>query len=88
MLLVILFFWIGLLFEVNFSYIRFKDKCLMLNICFSCEVEAKPRDFAVAAGQELGHAEWNEVFVNLDLNGFILTCAFDCEACFDVYVHA
>ena len=61
--------------------------CALL-LSFSCEVEAQPGDFAIAASQELGHAEWNEVFVNLDLNGFMLTCAFDCEACFDVYVHA
>ena len=61
---------------------------LQLILRFSGKVEAKPGDFAVAKGQELGHAEWNEVFVNLDLNGFMLTCAFDCEACFDVYVHA
>ncbi len=38
-------------------------------------MEAQPRDFTVAAGQELGHAEWDEVFVNLDFNGFMLTCA-------------
>ena len=60
----------------------------MLSISFAGEVEAKPGDFAVAAGQELGHAEWNEVFVNLDFYRLVLTRAFDCEACFDVYVHA
>ena len=59
-----------------------------LVVGFSCEVEAQPRDFTVAAGQELGHAEWNEVFVNLDFYRLVLTRAFDCEACFDVYVHA
>ena len=60
----------------------------MLSISFAGEVEAKPGDFAVAAGQELGHAEWNEVFVNLDFYRLVLTRAFDGEACFDVYVHA
>ena len=55
---------------------------------FPREVEAQPGDFTVAAGQELGHAEWNEVFVNLDFYRLVLTRAFDCEACFDVYVHA
>lgn len=59
----------------------------MLSISFSGEVETKSGDFTVAAGQELGHAEWDEVFVNLDFNGFMLTCAFDGEAGFDVYVH-
>ena len=61
--------------------------CALL-LSFSCEVEAQPGDFTVAAGQELGHAEWNEVFVNLDFYRLVLTRAFDSEACFDVYVHA
>ena len=60
----------------------------MLSISFAGEVEAKPGDFAIAAGQELGHAKWNKVFVNLDFYRLVLTRAFDCEACFDVYVHA
>ena len=60
--------------------------CALL-LSFSCEVEAQPGDFTVAAGQELGHAEWNEVFVNLDFYRFVFTCAFDGEACFYVYVH-
>ena len=51
-------------------------------------MEAQPRDFTVAEGQELGHAEWDEVFVNLDFYRFMLTCVLDGEACFDVYVHA
>lgn len=51
-------------------------------------MEAKPGDFAVAEGQELGHAKWNEAFVNLDFYRLVLTRAFDGEACFDVYVHA
>ena len=59
-----------------------------LVVGFSCQVEAQPRDFAVALDEELAHAPGDEVFVNLDLNGFMLTCAFDCETCFDVYVHA
>ena len=59
-----------------------------LVVGFSCEVEAQPRDFAVAAFKELRHAEWNEVFVNLDFYRFMLTCFLDGEACFDVYVHA
>lgn len=50
-------------------------------------MEAKSGDFTVAAGQELGHAEWNEVFVNLDFYRLVLPRAFDGEACFDVYVH-
>ena len=54
---------------------------------FPREVEAQPGDFAIAAGQELGHTEWNEVFVNLDFYRLVLTRAFDGEACFDVYVH-
>ena len=61
--------------------------CALL-LSFSGEMEAKPGDFTVVAGQELGHAEWNEVFVNLDFYRLVLTRAFDCEACFDVYVHA
>ena len=48
-------------------------------------MKAQTGDFAVAAGQELGHAEWNEVFVNLDFYCFMLTCVLDGEACFDVY---
>ena len=30
---------------------------------FSCEVEAQPRDFAVALDEELAHAKRDEVFV-------------------------
>ena len=48
-------------------------------------MKAQTGDFTVAAGQELGHAERNEVFVNLDFYRLVLTRAFDCEACFDVY---
>ena len=59
-----------------------------LVVGFSCEVEAQPRDFAVAAFKELRHAPGDEVFVNLDFYRFMFTCAFDGEACFDVYVHA
>ena len=58
-----------------------------LVVGFSCEVEAQPRDFAVALDEELAHAPGAEVFVNLYLNGLVLTCALDGEACFDVYVH-
>ena len=54
---------------------------------FSCEVEAQSRDFAVALDEELAHAKRDEVFVNLYLNGLVLTCALDGEACFDVHVH-
>ena len=61
---------------------------LQLILRFSGEVEAKPGDFAVAEGQELAHAKGDEVFVNLDFYRLVLTRAFDCEACFDVYVHA
>ena len=59
-----------------------------LVVGFSCEVEAQPRDFAVAAFKELRHAPGDEVFVNLDFYRFMLTSALDGEACFDVYVHA
>lgn len=54
-----------------------------LLLSFPREVEAQPGDFTVAEGQELGHAEWNEVFVNLDSYRLVLTRAFDCKACFD-----
>ena len=56
-----------------------------LVVGFSCEVEAQSRDFAVALAEELGHAEWDEVFVNLYLNGLVLTCALEGEACFEVF---
>ena len=59
-----------------------------LVVGFSCEVEAQPRDFAVAAFKELVYAPGDEVFVNLDFYRLVLTRAFDGEACFDVYVHA
>ena len=58
-----------------------------LVVGFSCEVEAQSRDFAVALDEELAHAPGDEVFVNLYLNGLVLTCALDGEACFDVHVH-
>ena len=58
-----------------------------LVVGFSCEVEAQSRDFAVALDEELAHAPRDEVFVYLYLNGLVLTCALDGEACFDVYVH-
>ena len=50
-------------------------------------MEAQPGDFAVALDEELAHAPGDEVFVNLHLNGLVLPCALDGEACFDVYVH-
>ena len=59
-----------------------------LVVGFSCEVEAQSRDFAVALDEEFAHAPGDEVFVNLDFYRFMLTCFFDGEACFDVYVHA
>lgn len=34
-----------------------------LVVGFSCEVEAQPRDFAVALDEELAHAKRDEVFV-------------------------
>ena len=43
-----------------------------LVVGFSCEVEAQPRDFAVALDEELTHAKRDEVFVNLHLNGLVL----------------
>ena len=58
-----------------------------LVVGFSCEVEAQPGDFAVALDEELAHTPGDEVFVNLDFYRFMLPCAFDGEACFDVYVH-
>ena len=58
-----------------------------LVVGFSCEVEAQPRDFAVALDEELAHAKRDEVFVNLDFYRFMLTCALEGEACFDVHVH-
>ena len=58
-----------------------------LVVGFSCEVEAQSRDFAVALDEEFAHAPGDEVFVNLYLNGLVLTCALDGEACFDVHVH-
>ena len=58
-----------------------------LVVGFSCEVEAQSRDFAVALDEELAHAPGDEVFVNLDFYRFMLTCALDGEACFDVHVH-
>ena len=58
-----------------------------LVVGFSCEVEAQPRDFAVALDEELAHAKRDEVFVNLDFYRFMLTYALDGEACFDVHVH-
>ena len=39
---------------------------LNLIFSFSCEVEAQRIKFSVSSGQELVHAEWNQVFVNLD----------------------
>ena len=58
---------------------------LNLIFCFSCEVEALRIKFSVSSGQELVHAEWNQVFVNLDFDRLIFACALDSEACFDVY---
>ena len=58
-----------------------------LVIGFSCEADAQPRDFAVALDEELAHAKRDEVFVNHYFYRFMLTCAFDGEACFDVHVH-
>ena len=51
-----------------------------LVVGFSCEVEALSRDFAVALDEELAHAKRDEVFVNLYLNGLMLTCALYGEA--------
>ena len=51
----------------------------------SCEVETQPRDFAVALDEELAHTPGDEVFVNLDFYRFMLTCALEGEACFEVY---
>lgn len=34
-----------------------------LVVCFSCEVEAQSRDFAVALDEELAHAKRDEIFV-------------------------
>lgn len=56
-----------------------------LVVGFSCEVEAQPGDFAVALDEELAHTKRDEVFVNLDFYRFMLPCAFDGEACFNVY---
>ena len=50
-------------------------------------MEAQSRDFAVALDEELAHAKRDEVFVNLDFYRFMITCALDGEACFDVHVH-
>ena len=47
---------------------------------FSCEEEAQSGDFAVALDEELAHAKRDEVFVNLYLNGLMLTCALYGEA--------
>ena len=58
-----------------------------LVVGFSCEEEAQSRDFAVAAFKELVYAPGDKVFVNLDFYRFMLTCALDGEACFDVHVH-
>ena len=41
-------------------------QALNLIFCFSCEEEAQRIKFSVSSGQELVHAEWNQVFVNLD----------------------
>lgn len=54
-----------------------------LVVGFSCEVEAQSRDFAVALDEELAHTPGDEVFVNLYLNGLMLTCVLDGEACFN-----
>ena len=59
----------------------------LLVVGFSCEVEAQPRDFAVALDEELAHTPGDKVFVNFDFYRFMLPCAFDGEACFNVYVH-
>ena len=56
-----------------------------LVVGFSCEEEAQPRDFAVALDEELAHTPRDKVFVNLDFYRFMLPCAFDGEACFNVY---
>ena len=58
-----------------------------LVVGFSCEVEAQPRDFAVAAFKELRHAPGDEVFVNLNLDSFVLVLFNQFEVGFDVYVH-
>ena len=46
-----------------------------LVVGFSCEVEAQPRDFAVALDEELAHALEDEAFVNLDYVLLISACA-------------
>ena len=58
-----------------------------LRLGFPCEMEAKFGNFSVAASQELVYAKGDEVFVNLDLDSFVLVLLYLLEVGFDVYVH-
>ena len=58
-----------------------------LILSLSREVEAQLGDFAVTAFKELVYAPGDEVFVNLDLDSFVLVLFYQLEVCFDVYVH-
>ena len=59
----------------------------MLVLCFPGEVEAQLGYFSIAAFKELVYAPRDEVFVNLDLDSFVLVLLYLLEVRFDVYVH-
>ena len=61
---------------------------LNLIFCFSCEVEAQRIKFSVSSGQELVHAEWNQVFVNLAFDSLIFACALLLEVGFESHIRS
>ena len=60
--------------------------CALL-LSFPCEMEAQLRYFSIAAFKELVYAPGDEVFVNLDLDSFVLVLLYLLEVRFDVYFH-
>ena len=60
---------------------------LRLVLRFACEVEAQLGYFSEAAFEELVYAPGDEVFVNLDLDSFVLVLLYLLEVRFDVYFH-
>ena len=58
-----------------------------LLLSFPCEMEAQLGYFSAAAFEELVYAPGDEVFINLDLDSFVLSCALQFEVRFDVYFH-
>ena len=60
---------------------------LMLVLCLAGEVEAQLGYFSIAAFKELVYAPGDDIFVNLDLDSFVLVLLYLLEVRFDVYFH-